>query len=84
MHLVTKAKYAGNYKIEIVFDDGKKGIVDLKDFIFCDKRTVFERLRDAKQFRNFLLDNQTIVWGDDLDLAPEFLHDLLIEQNSTK
>lgn len=84
MHIfnVEKAQYKGEYKIFLEFDDGKKGVVDLKDFLFENKLTVFRRLCDIKEFQNFSLENDTIVWGQDLDLAPEFLHDLLIKQNS--
>lgn len=79
---IENAHYEGDYKIFLAFDDGKEGVVNLRDFLFTKKKTVFERLRDLKQFQDFYLENKTIVWGEDLDLAPEFLHDLLIAQNS--
>lgn len=84
MHLVaiTKAKYKNDYQILLSFDDGKKGIVDLKNFIFSEKRNVFQRLKDKEIFKNFSIKFDTIAWGDDLDLAPEFLHDLLEQQNN--
>ena len=31
-----------------------------------------------QQFKNFIIENHTLVWGNDLDLAPEFLYDLLL------
>ncbi len=78
---VEEAKYQGDYKIFLTFDDGKKGVVDLKNFLFCKEKNAFERLQNVKQFKDFLLSDHTIVWGSDLDLAPEFLHSLLLKQN---
>ena len=40
---VTDAKYIEDYKIEFVFNDGIKGIVDLKDSI---KGLVFKPLKN--------------------------------------
>jgi hypothetical protein len=31
-----------------------------------------------QQFKNFIIKNHTLVWGNDLDLASEFLYDLLL------
>jgi hypothetical protein len=78
---IKKAEYQGGYKIFLQFDNGKKGIVDLENYLFAENRSVFHRIRDIKQFQNFSLDPWTVIWGGDLDLAPEFLHDLLIKQN---
>lgn len=76
-HNIEYAKYQEDYKIFLGFDDGLKGIVDLKNFIFNNSFSAFKRLQDKKQFKDFSLENHTLVWGNDLDLAPEFLYDLL-------
>lgn len=80
---IQSAKYQQDYQIFLLFNDGISGLVDLKKFLFEEKSPAFKRLRDVNQFKNFLVD-YTIIWGDDLDLAPEFLHDLLIKQNDKK
>lgn len=74
---VIKAQYQDDYKIFLTFDDGIKGVVDLKSFLFDQDCGVFTRLRDKEQFKNFTINSHTLTWEDDLDLAPEFLHDLL-------
>ena len=81
-HNIRQAKYHDGYKIFLGFDDGLKGIVDLKNFIFNNSFSAFKRLQDKNQFKDFILENHTLVWGNDLDLAPEFLYDLLL--NSVK
>jgi hypothetical protein len=78
---IENAKYKEDYKIFLSFDDGTEGIVDLKSFLFDQDCGVFERLKDKKQFKNFTIESHTLVWGDDLDLAPEFLHDLLMKKS---
>lgn len=70
---VKKAKYLEEYKIIINFSDEKNGQVDLKQTIFSDKRTIFSQLKDIEKFKNFKVD-YTIIWSDELDLAPEFLY----------
>jgi len=85
MHLVnvTKAKYEKDYQIFLSFDDGISGVIDFKHFLFEKKTPAFKRLRDVDQFKNFSVDD-TLIWGDDLDLAPEYLHYLLIKQHGRK
>ncbi len=70
---IIDAQYKGDYKILIEFNDHKKGIVDLKDFILTGKLKPFKKLQDINKFKKFKVD-YTIKWNDDLDLAPEYLY----------
>lgn len=80
MNYVIDASYVQDYQIHIVFNDKKSGIIDLKKTIQNDHRSIFKELVDLKKFQNFKVDADTIVWDNGLDLAPEFLHDLLTKQ----
>ena len=77
MHYITHAKYIKNYQIEITFNDKKNGILDLKDIILKDHRPIFQELQDEKKFSQVKADMDTIVWENGLDLAPEFLYEML-------
>ena len=77
MKNVVSAKYLNDYKIEIVFDDGKKGVADLAQTIQTDPRKIFKELLDKKKFSNFKLGADTVVWSNGLDLGPEFLYGIL-------
>jgi len=77
---VTKAKYIGNYKLDLLFNDGLSGIVDLKKKVFTDHRSIFKPLQNIEFFKNFTQNRWTIEWGNGVDLAPEYLHDLALEQ----
>ena len=70
---VERAKYSGNYTIQLVFNNGKTGTADLEQTIFSDKRPVFSKLKEKSNFKNFKVKNNTVVWFDELDLASEYL-----------
>ena len=70
---IEKAKYTGRYNIHLVFNNAKEATVDLEDTIFEDNRAIFSKLKKESNFKEFKLDHSTIVWSDELDLAPEYL-----------
>ena len=74
---ISKAKQVGDYQIELVFNNNKKGVVDLKNTIFTDTRDIFKELKDLDKFKKFKIEFDTLSWENGLDLAPEFLYDLL-------
>jgi len=79
---ISKAKQVGDYQIELVFNNNKKGVVDLKNTIFTDTRDIFKELKDLNKFKKFKIEFDTLSWENGLDLAPEFLYDLLKSDNS--
>lgn len=70
---VTKANYLEDYRIEVAFNNGKIGIVDLSQ---CLTGLIFAALKDLKMFSQLKLDTElnTIVWPNGADLAPEYLY----------
>ena len=70
---VTEAKYLKDYEVELKFNDGKKGVVNLENELYG---TMFEPLKDKKVFASVKLDKDldTIAWENGADLAPEFLY----------
>jgi Protein of unknown function (DUF2442) len=73
---VTEARYLGDYKIWLEFNDGRKGVVDLADDLYGEN---FEALRDTRRFADFYLDYglATIAWYHGVDFAPDYLYDKL-------
>lgn len=80
---IANADYVANYVVLISFNDGVRGEVDLQQKIFTDKRPIFQQLRQTSYFKSFNLNSMTIEWDNGLDLAPEFLYQLLLQQNKT-
>lgn len=71
---VLEAKHVEGYKLELVFENGKKGIIDLKDY--SQKGGVFGRFLDIEYFKQFHVNKEigTLCWPDGLDIAPETLY----------
>lgn len=72
LHII-KAKYLSDYKIEVVFNNGRQGMADLSCIL---KGTVFEPLKEKTVFAQFKLDDEldTLVWSNGADIAPEFVY----------
>lgn len=70
---VKSAKYIKDYELEVLFNNGRKGVADLSDAL---KGPVFEPLRDKKTFASFWVDEEleTVVWPNGADLAPEYIY----------
>jgi len=71
---VTTAKYAGGHRVLVEFNDGRAGIVDLREAILNDPRAIFRPLRNPDYFKRFKVDMDTLVWDNGADFAPEFLY----------
>ncbi len=74
LHDVVKATYRGDYRIELEFDDGEKGVVDFSKYV--QRGGVFEPFKDITFFRSFSVNAElgTLTWGSELDIAPETLY----------
>jgi hypothetical protein len=71
---VSEARHVEGYKLELVFENGKKGIIDLSKY--KHKGGVFGRFADIEYFKQFYVNKDigTLCWPDGLDIAPETLY----------
>ena len=74
MYDVIKAEYKGGYKIAVVFENGKSGIVDFSDY--PARGGVFARFADLDFFQSFSINQElgVLTWGNEIDIAPETLY----------
>jgi hypothetical protein len=74
---VVEATYKRAYIIQLKFNDGAEGYVDLADELHGE---MFAPLKEMAKFRAFRVDPEleTIVWETGADLAPEFLYGRLL------
>ena len=74
LHDVVSATYQGDYRIELTFDDGERGVVDFSPYL--QREGIFERFRDISFFREFRVDPElgTLRWSGEIDVAPETLY----------
>jgi hypothetical protein len=69
---VVEARALGEYELEVTFDDGTRGVVNLQDRLFGP---VFEPLRDPAVFRQVFVDEfGAVCWPNGADLAPDALY----------
>src|SRR5437773_1773939 len=78
---ITDAKYLGGYRLWLSFNDGLSGELDLAHRLHGE---VFEPLKDMRLFGQvrFEPEMDTIVWPNGANLAPEYLHDEIVQQGS--
>ena len=76
---VTDATYIDGFRIHVRFSNGEEGVVDLAGSLWGP---VFEPLKDPARFQRFEVSKlfHTITWENGADLAPEYIHEKMIEQ----
>ncbi|MEK6373348.1 MAG: DUF2442 domain-containing protein [Acidobacteriota bacterium] len=74
---VVEARHIDRYKIWVRFENGIEGEVDLSDLL---DQGVFRPLRDVELFKRFHIEYGTIVWNEQVDIAPESLYRRVLER----
>jgi len=64
-------KALNDYKLEVVFEDGKKGIFDVKPYL---EYIQFKDLRDKDMFNTVKIDGLSISWSNGADICPDELY----------
>ena len=73
MPQIISVRPLDDYRLEIVFSDGTRGVASLKDRLFGP---VFEPLRDVSFFRQVSVDDYgAVCWPNGADLAPDALYE---------
>ena len=82
---VTEAKYIGDYKISVAFNDGCRIIADFEKVVKSDHRAIVQQLVNINTFKDFSLQAHTITWSNGVDFAPEFIKSLQkVPENAAK
>lgn len=68
---VRDAKDVGDYRIQLLFDDGKCGVFDMSGYL---DQPIFRPLRNKALFSCVKVGHGTVVWPGDVDIAPERLY----------
>lgn len=71
---VVSASYRGEYRIEVVFEDGANGIVDFSKYL--SKGGVFDKFKNMDFFKSFQINEElgVLTWENEIDIAPETLY----------
>ena len=72
MRRIFKVKVLPGYRLELEFDDGVSGIVDLSEAV---GKGVFALWRDPLVFEQVRIGSSgELVWGEQVDLCPDALY----------
>ena len=74
---LSKVKPLPNYELEVEFNDGAHGIVEMVKLIMGDKAGVFAALKDQDLFNKAHLEYGVLTWPGEIDLAPDAMHDAI-------
>ena len=78
MRKIANVKVLHNYELELEFDDGLVGIVDLSHLV---GKGVFSLWDDYDVFRKVKIGSSgELVWNDQIDLCPDSLYLKLTNQ----
>jgi hypothetical protein len=72
---LSKVKPLANYNLEVEFNDGVQGIVEMVKLIMSDRAGVFAILKDQDIFNKAYLEYGVLTWPGAIDLAPDAMHD---------
>ena len=73
---VNKVEALPFFRLRVQFEDGTEGVVDMGNFLNRDCG-VFKPLRDEAIFSEVYIQHGAVTWPDELDLAPDKMHDEL-------
>lgn len=65
---VKDVKYLHGYKLEILFNDNAKKVVDFGRFLNTHSHPQFNKYKDEKYFKKFEIENGNLVWGKNWDM----------------
>jgi hypothetical protein len=72
MRKIIRIKVLPDYRLELTFDDGVNGVVDLSELV---GKGVFVFWRDPRAFKQVKIGSfGELVWSDQVDLCPDSLY----------
>lgn len=63
------------FRIRVHFVDGTEGTVDLAELVNSSNAGVFAALADPAVFNQVFVQNGTVTWPGELDLAPDAMYE---------
>ena len=76
MYDIVKAQHLGGYKIRLIFENGKEGVVNLEKY--AKMGGVFTKFSDLEYFKKFQINDElgVLCWPDGEDIAPETIYSM--------
>lgn len=79
---IIAVNYVKEYSLEVTFENGEKGLIDLRGY--AKKGGVFEQFCDVNYFRQIYVNKDigTICWPGGADIAPETIYKMATGKSS--
>ena len=61
-----------DYTLIITLEDGSRKLFDARPLL---EKPIYAQLKNPAFFMRAKADGDTVVWSDDIDIAPEYLYD---------
>ena len=61
---IESARYVGDYKLKLCFNDGKERIVDFGTFLHKSLNPMIREYLDPQKFKKFTLEYGDLFWND--------------------
>ena len=71
---VASVEALPGYRLQVRFNDGVEGVVDLSQRVRSSAAGVFAVLADPDRFAQVGIEFGAVWWPGDLDLAPDAMH----------
>ena len=72
---VINAEIKNDYKIDIEFNNGIKGLIDFKKILEEDHREIIRELLNKELFKTVKINLNTLCWDNEVDFAPDYLYE---------
>lgn len=73
--VVREARAKADYTLELTFADGARRIYDARPLL---EKAIYSQLRSLPFFLRARAECGTVVWSDEVDIAPEHLYECSI------
>ena len=81
---VIKAELKDEYNIYVEFNDGMNGIINFKQILEEDHREIIKELLNKDLFKTVKVNLNTLCWDNDVDFAPDYLYEQLVDNIDRK
>jgi high-affinity K+ transport system ATPase subunit B len=77
----TDVKALAGYKINVMFEDGVSGVIDLYDLV---QKGIFKTLQDVANFQKVYTTGSSIAWSDELEIDADNIYAELMHAEPAK
>ena len=67
----TAVKALGDYTLDLTFNNGERRVFDVASYL---EYPAFQPLKSISLFMQARVEHNTVVWNDEIDMAPENLY----------